>query len=199
MRIGRGRGFTFVEMIVAIVITAALGSAVYSTFAQGVRLWTRAAKDRGEWKVDLWVEKMTGDLRNSFWDPKYPLKGTRTEFFFATLTYDTKAALREGSPVYVHYFFDPKGGGVVSQKNTFENFLMSRSMPKTSTSVLEKVVAFELEYYGYDPKAKIHRWESQWNKDCFPKAVKITIEPEQMNHRKWIRMISMPTENACTA
>ena len=81
MRIGRNEGFTFVEMIVAIVITASLGIAVYTTFAQGVRLWTRTAKDRGEWKVDLWVEKMTEDLRNSFWDPLCPLKGTRTGFF----------------------------------------------------------------------------------------------------------------------
>ena len=199
MRIGRNEGFTFVEMIVAIVITASLGIAVYTTFAQGVRLWTRTAKDRGEWKVDLWVEKMTEDLRNSFWDPLCPLKGTRTGFFFATLTHDASGALREGSPVYFRYVFDPKTGLVLSQKNSFENVLMNQSMSKTPSSVLEKVVAFELEYYGYDPKSKVHRWESQWNKDCFPEAVKITIEPEQMSHRKWIRMISMPTENACPA
>ena len=199
MRIGKVEGFTLVEMIVAIVITASLGLAVYSTFAQGVRLWTRASKDRGEWKVDLWVEKMTGDLRNSFWDSKCPLKGTRTEISFATLTHDAVGARREGLPIYSHYVFDSKSEAVIFQKNTFENGLMSRPIPKMATSVLEKIVAFELEYYSYDPKAKVYRWESQWNKDCFPEAVKITIEPEQMNHHKWIRMISIPAENACPA
>lgn len=186
-------------MIVAIVIAASLGSAVYATFAQGVRIWTRTAKDRGEWKVDLWVEKMTEDIRNSLWDPKYPLKGTRTELFIATLTHNAHESLREGSPVYSHYVFDSRARLLKSQKSTFGNFLMSRSAPKASTAALEKIVAFELEYYGYNPKAKVYRWESKWNKDCFPEAVKITIEPEQMNHRKWIRMISMPTENACPA
>lgn len=199
MRIGRDKGFTLVEMIVTIVITASLGVAVYSTFAQGVRLWTRTAKDRGEWKVDLWVEKMTGDIRNSFWDPKSPFRGNRKEFFLATLNHDAKKEFCLASPEYSHYVFDPKAGDVILQKNTFENVLISRSMAKTGVSVLEKIVAFELEYYGYDPKAKVYRWESHWNKDCFPEAVKITIEPEQMNHRKWIRMISLPAEIACPA
>jgi prepilin-type N-terminal cleavage/methylation domain-containing protein len=199
MRIGRVRGFTLVEMIVAILIAASLGVAVYTAFAQGVRLWARAGKDRGEWKVDLWVEKMTGDLRNSFWDPQCPFKGNRTDFSFATLAHDSSAALMEGSPVYFRYAFDLKAGGVISEKTPFENLLMSPSASKVSVSVLGKVAAFELEYYGYDSKMKAHRWETQWNKDCFPEAVKITIEPEKMNHRKWTRVISMPTENTCLA
>jgi len=186
-------------MIVAIMITAALGIAVYSTLSQGVRLWTRTSKDRGEWKVDLWMEKMTEDIRNSFWDARYPLKGTRTELFFPTLTHDANKAIRQGVPVYFHYVFEPGKGGVVSQKNTFENMLLPLATSQKTVSFLDKIVAFELEYYGYDSQAKSYRWESQWNKDCFPKAVKITIEPEQMNHRKWVRMISIPTENVCPA
>jgi hypothetical protein len=64
-------------------------------------------------------------------------------------------------------------------------------------SVLGKIHAFDLEYYAYDARSKSYRWHSQWNKDCFPATVKITIEPEQMNHRKWIRMIPLPTEMVC--
>ena len=197
MRIGRSKGFTLVEMIVAIVIAASLGMAVYTTFAQGVRIWTRTAKDRGEWKVDLWMDKVTEDLRNAFWDSKWPLKGTRTELFFTTLFHGGGGTFPGGVPAYFRYAFDPKAKDVMSQRYAFEDVLMSRSRSKTTVAVLEKVLTFELEYYGYDPKAKVYRWESQWNKDCFPEAVKITIEPEQMSHRRWIRMISMPTENAC--
>jgi len=197
MRIGRAKGFTLVEMIVAIVIAASLGTAVYTTLAQGVRLWTRTAKDRGEWKVDLWVEKMTGDLRNAFRDPQWPLKGTRTELFFATLAHEAGHEGTEGFPAYFRYAFDSTAKAVESQRYAFENVLASRSKAKASGSALEKVLAFELEYYGYDPKVKAYRWRSEWKKDCFPETVKITIEPEQMNHRKWIRMISMPAESAC--
>lgn len=199
MRIGRAKGFTLVEMIVAIVIAASLSVAVYTAFAQGARLWTRTAKDRGEWKVDLWVDKMTGDLRNSFRDPQWPFKGTRTELFFATLFYGANPKGLEGAPAYFRYAFDAKAKAVIVQRHVFENVLTSRSDAETPVDVLEKVLAFELEYYGYDHKAKTFRWRSDWKKDCFPETVKITIEPEQMNHRKWIHMIPMPTESACSA
>ena len=199
MRIGRVKGFTLVEMIVAIVIAASLGLTVYTTFAQGVRLWTRASKDRGEWKVDLWVEKMIADLRNAFQDPKWPLKGTRTELFFAALVHGSSRKGPEVFPAYFRYAFDPNVKAVASQKYAFEDVLASSSVAKASGSVLSKVAAFELEYYSYDDKLKTYRWESRWNKDCFPEAVKITIEPEQTSHRKWIRMISMPTGSVCPA
>jgi len=198
MPTGRTKGFTLVEMIVAIVIAASLGTAVYTTFAQGVRLWTRVAKDRGEWKVDLWVEKMTGDIKNVFQDPQWVLKGTRSELVFATLRHERSGSF-EGVPAYFRYAFDPQAKSLVSRKYAFEDVLASKSSPEAHVSVLEKILAFDLEYYAYDPKLKTYRWYSQWNKDCFPETVKITIEPAEMNHRKWIRMIPIPTERACPA
>lgn len=197
MRTGRDKGFTLVEIIIAIVITASLGLAVYTTLTQGLRLWARAAKDRGEWKVDLWTEKTIGNLRNTFQDPLWPLKGTRTELFFPTLLHEGGEKFSGGIPVYFRFTFDSKAQTVAAQRYPFEDVLMSRSESKTAVSVLEKILDFQLEYYTYDPKAKAYRWESQWNKDCFPETVKITIEPEQMNHRKWVRMINIPTEYAC--
>ena len=196
MRIGRIKGFTLVEMIVALVITAFLTIVVYTTFAQGVRLWTRAAKDRGEWKVDLWVEKMTENLRNVFQDPLWALKGTRNELFFAALVHEAGGGI-SGSPAYFRYIFDPKTQAAGSQRYAFEDVLAAKSSPKATLSVLEKILAFDFEYYAYDSKSKAYRWQSQWNKDCFPETVKITIEPEDMNHRKWIRMIPLPTERVC--
>lgn len=101
MRTGRAKGFTLVEMIVAIVIAASLGAVIYTTFAQGVRLWTRAAKDRGEWKVDLWVEKMTGELRNAFQDPRWVFKGGRTELFSRPCSMKAAQALRVFRPIFI--------------------------------------------------------------------------------------------------
>ena len=198
MRIGRGKGFTFIEMIVVLVITASLGAAIYATFSQGIRLWTRTSRDSGEWRVDLWGEKLTEGLRNAFRDPKWAMKGTRTELFFATLGRDENRAFVQPVPVYYQYVFDPKAGTVESHKYVFEEVLAAvEKRPKVYDSILGKVISFGLEYYTYDVKAKEYRWVSQWNKDCFPETVKITIETQPMNHHKWVRMIPMPTGGAC--
>ncbi len=194
MRVGRARGFTLVELIIAVTITVTLGAAIYTCFAQGVRLWTRASRDRGEWKVDLWVEKMTTDLRNAVRDPQWSFKGTSKELSFATLVPGEYGSL---TPAYFQYAFDPRIGKLLLRQYSFEEFLNRAFDSKASEPVLTKVVAFDLEYYGYDTKSRAYRWGSQWNKDCFPKTVKITIEPEQMNHRKWVRLIPLPTEIAC--
>lgn len=194
METGRVKGFTLVELIIVVVITVTLSAAIYTSFAQGVRLWTRAAKDRGEWKVDLWVEKLTGDLRNAIRDPQWSFKGTSQELSFAALIPGEHDSM---APSYFRYTFDPRAGQLLLGRYAFEEFLMPDLDPKRSERVLGRIVALDFEYYGYDAKARGYRWGSQWNKDCFPKTVKITIEPEQMNHRKWVRLIPLPTEIAC--
>jgi prepilin-type N-terminal cleavage/methylation domain-containing protein len=198
MRTGRVKGFTFVEMIVVIVITASLGVAIYATFSQGVRLWTRTSGDRGEWKVDLWGERLIEGLRNAFRDPQWAMKGTSTEIFFATLEQEKGRAFVQPVPAYFHYIFDPKAGAAVSRRYAFEEiFTAAQEPPRASDSVLPKVISFGLEYYGYDARAKDYRWVSQWNKDCFPETVKITIETRSMNHYKWARMVPVPAGGAC--
>lgn len=200
MRTGRVKGFTFVEMIVVIVITASLGAAIYTTFSQGVRLWTRTSGDRGEWKVDLWGEKLIEGLRNAFRDSQWVMKGTSTEISFATLGQEEGRPFVQPVPVYFHYIFDPKAEAVVSRKYAFEEVLSAaQKAPGKSDSVLNKAISFGLEYYSYDAKAKDYRWTSQWNKDCFPETVKITVETKSMNHYKWVRMIQMPAGGACPA
>lgn len=196
---GRARGFTFVEIIVVTVIAATLGAALYATFSQGVRLWGRVVKDRGEWKADVWLEKMTGELRNTFHDPQWRFKGTKTELFFSSLDRMNTEKAQGTSPVYVRYTYDPKKKSLISQVFPFEGFMRKKIKTPTHLSVLDKVRSFDLRYYAYDAKVRTHRWETQWTKDCFPEAVKVTIELEPVKHRKWIRTISIPTENPCPA
>lgn len=197
MRNGRTRGFTLIEMIVAVVMAASLGLVIYTTFAQGVRVWKRAAKDRGEWSMELWKEKMTGNLRNAFRDSRWPLKGTNEELYFSTLMHEGGKQWTKDPPVYFHYRFDSKAKAIKEYRYAFEDVLVPKPGMKTVSSVLEKILAFNLEYYDYDPKTKEYRWKSEWKKDCFPETVKITIEPEQMNQRKWICLIPMPVESKC--
>lgn len=199
MRKGSAEGFSLVEMIVSMVVVACLGTALYATLAQGVRLWTRASKDRGEWRADLWLEKMTEDLRNTFQDPKWPFRGTRTALFFSTLVYGSDPKGSGLIPVYFHYAFDPRIKAIIFQKYDLVRVLASRPEGSVSGTALGALTGLELEYLGYDAKIKAYQWESEWNKDCFPAAVKITIKPENINPRKWVQTIPMPAGSVCSA
>ena len=195
------KGFSLIEMIVVLVITASLGIAIYTTFSQGVRLWSRTAKDRGEWKVSFFMETMTEGLRNAFKDPRWMFRGDKTILDLATISFSEKSngAGGDGRPVYFHYVFDSENKTINVQKNHFEDVFSPEPVKKDSMAALEKVRAFELEYYSYDERARKYRWSSKWDRGCFPEAVKITIEQEQDGYHKLSRMINMPTGSVCSA
>jgi len=189
-------------MIVVLVITATLGVVLYTTFAQGIRLWVRSAKDRGEWKVSLLTEKMIGEMRNIFMDPQWAFQGNQGELSFAALSLEGREAKGQTSkvrPVYLHYVFDAKKKTINVQRYSFTDLFSSKPVQKPYTVVLDKVRTFELQYYAYDTWEKRYHWKSIWDKKCFPETIKITIEHEQTNDRKLTRMVDMPLGNVCRA
>ncbi len=190
-----------VEMIVALTITASLGLAVYTTFAQGLRLWSRAAKGRSEWRISLFLDKLTNELRNEFADPKWDFQGDPTSLSFATVAHggeDPKEQRFRDRPVYLRYGFNAQSGVVALQKFSFEDVLSPKIPARPAFPVLEKIRTFGLEYYLYDARAKGYRWKAKWNKNCFPGTVKVTIEPEEAGNHKVTRIIDTPAGEACS-
>jgi len=183
------------------VITASLGLAVYTTFAQGLRLWSRAAKGRSEWKVSLFLDKLTEELRNEFSDPKWNFQGSQAGLSFATMAHGgedpTEKGLRD-HPVYLRYGFDPSNHAVTLQKFSFKDVFAPKIPAKGAVPVLEKIRAFRLEYYMYDTRAKGYRWKVSWNKNCFPGTVKVTIETDETDNQRIMRIIDAPAGEACT-
>jgi general secretion pathway protein J len=189
MRAGKQQGFSLVEVIVAVTITAVLAGAVYTTFAQGTRLWSRGSKDRSEWKTRLFVEKFTSELRNAFMDPQWGFQGKKDGLAFASLS--------GRDPVYVGYQYDPKSKTLISLQKSFKEAVTSKVDRQLFRAALDKVRSFGLEYYAYDPTAKGYRWFPAWNRNCFPETVKVTIELDGGENQKMMSMIDLPVRVAC--
>ncbi len=194
MKLGKRQGFSLIEMIVALGITALLSGAVYTTFSQGLRLWNRGSRDPSEWKTHLFLEKFTSELRNAFMDSKWPFQGNKNALVLATVAHDGNL---QDKPAYLRYRYDPKSKRLDFQKNSFEDIFAAQPVSEPFRPALEKVQAFELEYYAYDPSAKSYRWYPLWNRNCFPETVKVTIESEGGESRKMISMIDFPVGVAC--
>jgi len=194
MRVGKQQGFSLIEMIVALAIIAVLSGAVYTTFSQGLRLWSRGSKDQSEWRSHLFLEKFTTELRNAFMDSKWNFQGNKNGLALATIAYEGTS---EDKPVYLRYRYNPKGKTLDLQRNSFADVFVEKPTLQSFRPILEKVQAFELEYHAYDPSAKGYRWYSTWNRNCFPETVKVTIESEGDESRKMISMIDFPVRVAC--
>jgi len=189
-------------MIVAVVMTAFLGTAIFSTFSQGLRLWARSAKDRGEWKVELFMERLTHELQNNFADPKWRFRGTTDAFDFSTVEAEDVSVPEEGlgrGILYMRYLFNSKRGTMEFQRYGFREVFSPQPRPKNFVTALDKIKSFELEYYAYDPKAAEYRWRSKWNQDCPPPAVRISMQHEGAGQRKISRMIHIPVGGVCSA
>ncbi len=194
MKLGRRQGFSLIEMIVALVITAFLSGAIYTTFSQGLRLWNRGSKDRSEWKTHLFLEKFKTELRNAFMDPKWSFQGNKNGLILATIDHEGAS---EDKPAYLRYRYDPKSKKLDFQRNSLEEAFTAQPIKKPFRPVLENLQTFGLEYYAYDPGAKSYRWYSTWNRNCFPETVKVTIESDGGENQKMISMIDFPVGVAC--
>ncbi|MBU9889676.1 MAG: prepilin-type N-terminal cleavage/methylation domain-containing protein [Candidatus Omnitrophica bacterium] len=189
------RGFSLIELIITLTITVTLGAAIYTTFAQAMRLWNRAVKTRAEWKVGLFLDQLTHEFRNEFQDPRWGFQGDRSSFTFATLGWERRNTTGKGprvQPVYLRYGFDAKKNAVTLRRFSFEDVMSPKVPGRPAVPVLEDVRSFEVTYYVYDTLAKAYRWKYGWNKNCFPGTVKVTIEPRGIGGRKISRIIEAP-------
>jgi len=172
-------------------ITAILAGAIYTTFSQGIRLWSRGSKDRQEWRARIFLEKLTLELRNAFMDSQWGFQGKKDGMAFASMA--------GHDPAYLGYQYDPKSGALVVLQKNFKQAVTSKAGRDLFRTALEKVRFFGLEYYAYDPTAKGYRWFSSWNRNCFPETVKVTIELDKDEDRKMINMIDLPVRVACSS
>lgn len=202
MKRNKKKGFTLVEMIVALVIFAFLGGALYTTFGQGLKIWHHAVRERAEWKIDLFFEELTEGLRNFCRDRETSFVGSKHSVQFDALT---PRLVREGGetserimrlPVSRSYAFDEAQKVITGYRKSYPEILSPPKLKKDPAfPVVEGVSAFDLEYYYYDPDRETRTWTSQWKGACPPEAVKISIGDEE--GRRMTRYLNIPSSRGC--
>lgn len=193
MRTKRLRAFSLVEMIVVMMIVTALVAAFYATLSQGLRLWRRGSADRGQWKVDLFLEKITGQIRNAAEDSLWRLRGSKTTLDFATVTGEK----RMPQPVYLRYAFNSSGRTLETARFFPVDLRNEKLIEQPLSTVLDMVDDFDIEYYAFDAKTKKHRWFQKWDQNCLPETIKIAIKLQEEQSLRMVRMIDIPAGKAC--
>jgi prepilin-type N-terminal cleavage/methylation domain-containing protein len=169
------RGFTFVELLIALAIFSIIAVSVYSVFRAGVRLWksNNAAFDSNR-AARYFFDTAASDMRNAFVYPGMDIVGTPDGFSFMALVTAGAANSSPGVEIArVSYIFD-KDAGVVRRMVAGKEEGFDQAYSRISEFQLgEGQFSFS---YCYRPKAEgaPYEWRGYWNaKDKMPRGVRI--------------------------
>lgn len=202
------RGFSFLEILIAVVITSFLGAALYGTFSQGLRLWRWSLGISTETDRYIFFEKIQEDLRNALPFGFEGFEGSADRIrFFALRTGAVPSENGGGSdsvPVQVTYRFDPEGRRIMRREEPLTGVLL-RGPEETlfqeegGTEIPERILAegvagMEFTFFKEKTSKKSFFWSQRWEEPCPPEAVRIKLKYDDDLREKYSsRVVSIPS------
>ncbi len=178
-------GITLIELLIAVVIVAFLGGAVYSIFAQGLRVWRFSQKQTFDLNSEFFLEKLSFDLRNAIAYSGSSFSGGKDALEFYALTLpqeigsaaDMEVKLKFGIPVRVHYKYDRDRKWILRS----HQLLLNAQNPETVQydyykDLMTDIESFDIEYYYYGQASGAYFWKDDWLEPGFPAAVRVRFE-----------------------
>lgn len=194
MSLARKKSLTLIEVLITTAILSLVGFAVYSTFANGLRIWKRARIIKEETRsVVLSLEKIVLDLRNALNFSQIPFEGDSSFISFAArVKTEDKEKTVLGQIIYA---IDLGKNRLYKEERTYSEFLEDKETNrKTALSGVKKV---KFSFCYLDNATGDYRWKDDWKKeeqDSLPWAVKLDLVLERENKKdlKLSRIIIIP-------
>ena len=166
---------TLLEVLITASLFVVVGLAVFSAVNNGIKIWQRLSKTYVEEDVNIFLEKISTDLRNSFKYKNIDFVGNEENVKFATLVASRSdlPGLKKG-PGQVVYSFNPKEKKITKQEMSLHNIY--RETSNVPRELLKDIENFSLGYYYYDNLSKEYFWTDEWLKDYLPLAVRVDFE-----------------------
>ena len=191
-RIRHLKGFTLVELILAVILISFLGGVVYNIFAQGIQLWNYAVRESSQIDLYLCFEKMTDDIRNALKYSSEKFSGSIDSMQF----YSQSTSISRFGPIRVQYVFDRQKKELRRIESDYKVILNSGSDVQ-ETVLAHHVVNCAFSYYYSDQKNS-YGWKNAWNDMCFPEAVRVSVDYSEKNVMKNVtKTITLPS-GGCT-
>jgi len=169
------KGFTLLELLLAVSIFAVISIAVYSTFNAGMNVWRRvSATSLHEKRRVLKIEKLKKELRQSFVfkEKEITFIGGNNQLSFPVII---------GSRIKkAVYSYDPSRRALLKGIGDLSEIADARDesgkwMPEMSVFV-ENVDNVTFSYFNFDLTKGVYSWADKWeNKAGLPAAVRCNI------------------------
>lgn len=192
-------GFTLVEVIVSAVIISLLAAVIYSTFAQGIKLWHYAWRERPEWQIDIFFDKFGSHLRNAMDCKVPPMQGRddRIEFCVAGKPQMSKEKIEFRPVAGVKYSYDAGKKTVFAVYRNYQQIMNPKNRDMEPVPVVSGINEFRIEYFEKDELKNDWNWRTKWEKPCFPVAVKVSIDYGTARKKTMTRYFPMMPTGSC--
>lgn len=171
------KGFTLIELVIAILILAVVAVSVYGSFSAGVKAWRRGGEDRELQKIRIALLKIQKELRSSFFFSKAPFKGASSE-----ITFPLAASGKDKDEIYVidYYVTEDRHAGLkvlMKRKALFAENRFSEERPMEEFIFSADSIDFEYAY-GLKDGSRGIEWKDAWpeSQEKLPLAVKINFK-----------------------
>jgi len=195
------RGFTLIELVLVTAILAVIGMAVYGTFSNGLNIWEKVTEDSVTEDINLFFEKISFDLRNSFKLTGLRFKGGKTKVSFPSkIKYKGEDGL-ENTIGEITYYIDRKKKTLMRREANYSE--VYRKKPGFVRILSENISSLQFKYYVYEEKYKKYAWVTDWQlsdeffgevvEETLPLVVKIEIGiPGEKGEQKFVKTVQLP-------
>ena len=195
-------GFTLIELVLVTAILAVIGMAVYGTFSNGINIWKKVTEDSVAENINLFFERISFDLRNSFKLTGIRFKGERTQVSFPSRVKYIGENGIENTIGQITYSLD---GRKKTLKRKEENYSEVYNKKAGSTRILsENISSLKFKYYVYDANYKKYSWVTHWQErdetfgiqveEQLPLIVKVEVGiPSEKGEQIFVKTVQLPT------
>ena len=170
------QGFTLAEMLIVSLLVAAIALAIFSAFDNGMKIWLRANQTVFEEDLNIFLEKFTGQLRNTFKFKSIAFAGTGESLEFPTLVDSQRMKKRTVGKVI--YSYDAMSRTVSKEERDYSNIY--RKSEGVIAQTLTGVRSLKISYYYYNEELKDYTWVEEWTGEKgIPLSVRMVLEFEK--------------------
>ena len=182
------KGFSLVELLIAVSIFSVISVAIYSTFSSGAIVLRRAKViDLAFQKGLLREERLARELRQMPSCRKQLFSGAKEKISFCGIV--------DYVPCRLTYYFDSSSQALMRNSDKLSDIInpdgtVDTRLKSKSTIFLNKVKGIKFSYLYLDLKQDMYDWAEDWKALYLPAAVKISISTES---REYVTTVFLPT------
>ena len=183
------KGMTLMEILIVMSLLALVSLAIYHSLSNGIRVWERNRELVVEEDVVIFFDKLTQDLRNTYFYSKINFKGDEFRFSFPTIVYtpaDKRSNIPEGEFIEqmgrVEYYYDFNDNTLYRRQANYSQALNERfGRPRALVTSVDRI---KFRYHYITDEEEIYTPEIL---DVLPSGVEVEVEFSDNQGQKMMR------------